>query len=145
MDQTLSMVALPCLNHIRFGGRCGFPGTRVLVDNPRGGGDFQFGNHRALHLLCCQRLKANAGSHFHVPLSAPANSLLRQWHCPLTRDLVLQPGEFGLGYVPAKFAPDTTTRVVCGFCSTGCSLDIHLKDGAAVNLSPTSNYPVNLG
>jgi assimilatory nitrate reductase catalytic subunit len=50
-----------------------------------------------------------------------------------------------LGRVPARTAPDTTTRSVCGFCSTGCSLDIHLKDGSAVNLSPTSDYPVNLG
>ncbi|HMP83113.1 MAG TPA: nitrate reductase [Verrucomicrobiota bacterium] len=73
------------------------------------------------------------------------NSLLRQWHGPLTQDLVLHPGEFGLGHVPARLKPDATTRSVCGFCSTGCSLDIHLKDGAAVNLSPTKQYPVNLG
>src|SRR5205807_5174369 len=32
-----------------------------------------------------------------------------------------------------------------GFCSTGCSLDVHLRDGQAVNLSPTAAYPVNLG
>ncbi|HXF10059.1 MAG TPA: molybdopterin-dependent oxidoreductase, partial [Desulfuromonadaceae bacterium] len=73
------------------------------------------------------------------------NSLLRQWHGPLTDQLVLHPGDFGLGKVPAKFKPDATTRVVCGFCSTGCSLDVHLKDGKAVNLSPSANYPVNLG
>ena len=35
--------------------------------------------------------------------------------------------------------------MVCGYCSTGCSLDIHLQDGQAVNLSPTTTYPVNLG
>jgi len=35
--------------------------------------------------------------------------------------------------------------MVCGYCSTGCSLDIHLKDGRAVNLTPTTRYPVNLG
>ncbi|MEM1303806.1 MAG: nitrate reductase, partial [Planctomycetota bacterium] len=28
---------------------------------------------------------------------------------------------------------------------TGCSLRIHLKDGEAVNLTPTTEYPVNLG
>jgi len=52
---------------------------------------------------------------------------------------------FGLGQIPARLKPDAITRSVCGFCSTGCSLDIHLKDGVAVNLSPTNNYPVNLG
>ena len=73
------------------------------------------------------------------------NTLLRQWHGALTQDLVLHPGDFGLGRVPAKYAPTATTRVTCGFCSTGCSLDIHLKDGVAVNLTPTTDYPVNLG
>ena len=73
------------------------------------------------------------------------NSLLRQWSGPLTRELVQRPGEFGLGNIPAKHAPEATTRATCGFCSTGCSLDIHLKDGVAVNLTPTVDYPVNLG
>ncbi|MDP8970785.1 MAG: molybdopterin-dependent oxidoreductase, partial [Actinomycetota bacterium] len=41
--------------------------------------------------------------------------------------------------------PDATTRMVCGFCSTGCCLDVHLQDGAAVNLTPTTDHPVNLG
>jgi len=35
--------------------------------------------------------------------------------------------------------------MVCGFCSTGCSLDVHLADGQAVNLTPTVEHPVNLG
>jgi assimilatory nitrate reductase catalytic subunit len=73
------------------------------------------------------------------------NSLFRSWTGPLTRELVQRAGEFGLGNVPAKFAPELTTRSTCGFCSTGCSLDVHLKDGAAVNLTPTADYPVNLG
>jgi anaerobic selenocysteine-containing dehydrogenase len=73
------------------------------------------------------------------------NTLFRQWNGPLTQDLMLHPGDFGLGKVPARFKPDATTRSTCGFCSTGCSLDIHLKDGAAVNLSPSADYPVNLG
>src|SRR5205823_14913212 len=30
-------------------------------------------------------------------------------------------------------------------CSTGCSLRVHLKNGHAINLTPTSDYPVNLG
>jgi anaerobic selenocysteine-containing dehydrogenase len=64
---------------------------------------------------------------------------------PLTRELVRTPGGFGLGQVPARLAPETTTRMVCGFCSTGCSLDIHLRDGQAVNLTPTVDHPVNHG
>lgn len=77
--------------------------------------------------------------------ATPANTLLRQWTGPLTADLVRTPGEFGLGQVPARLKPDATTTVVCGFCSTGCGLNVHLKDGQAVNLSATSDYPVNLG
>jgi anaerobic selenocysteine-containing dehydrogenase len=37
------------------------------------------------------------------------------------------------------------TRMVCGFCSVGCSLDVNVKDGVAVSLTPTKDYPVNLG
>ncbi len=64
---------------------------------------------------------------------------------PLTRDLLLKPSAFGLGKVPLRLAPDATTTMICGFCSTGCGLRIHLKDGAAVGLSPSTEYPVNLG
>ncbi|HZT22972.1 MAG TPA: nitrate reductase [Verrucomicrobiae bacterium] len=41
--------------------------------------------------------------------------------------------------------PDATTTMTCGFCSTGCGLKIHLKNGEAINLSADGNYPVNLG
>lgn len=85
-----------------------------------------------------------AGSEAGAPV-AQANSLFRQWTGPLTQELLLHPADFGLGKVPAKFKPDATTRSTCGFCSTGCSLDIHLQDGQAVNLTPTVDYPVNLG
>jgi anaerobic selenocysteine-containing dehydrogenase len=78
-------------------------------------------------------------------LARRARDLLVRKDGPLTRELVRAPGKFGLGQVPARLAPESTTRVVCGFCSTGCSLDVHLRDGAAVNLSPTTGYPVNLG
>lgn len=71
--------------------------------------------------------------------------LLRRRHGPLTAELVRQPGGFGLGQVPARLAPTGTASMVCGFCSVGCSLDIHLRDGVAVNLSPSAGYPVNLG
>ncbi|MGI8983449.1 MAG: molybdopterin oxidoreductase family protein [Acidimicrobiales bacterium] len=35
--------------------------------------------------------------------------------------------------------------MVCGFCSVGCSLDVNVVDGVAVSLTPTKDYPVNLG
>jgi anaerobic selenocysteine-containing dehydrogenase len=37
------------------------------------------------------------------------------------------------------------TSLVCGYCSVGCSLDVNVKDGVAVSLTPTKEYPVNLG
>src|SRR6185369_13593944 len=51
----------------------------------------------------------------------------------------------GIGQVPSRLKPDATTTAICGYCSTGCALTIHLRDGLAVNLSPTEDYPVNLG
>jgi anaerobic selenocysteine-containing dehydrogenase len=73
------------------------------------------------------------------------SSILRQRTGPLTRDLVQTPAAFGLGKLPARLLPEKTTDMVCGFCSTGCALKIHIKDGEAVNLTPTTDYPVNLG
>lgn len=65
---------------------------------------------------------------------------------PMTSELVLHPGGFGLGRVPARLTPAGTARSVCGFCSTGCSLTVHLdRTGQAINLTPDANYPVNLG
>ncbi|HEY0711995.1 MAG TPA: nitrate reductase [Polyangia bacterium] len=64
---------------------------------------------------------------------------------PLTRKLLQKPGDFGLGKVPERLAPDQTVTAVCGFCSTGCGLNLHLKNGEAINLSPRTDYPVNLG
>ncbi len=72
--------------------------------------------------------------------------LLKQHTGPLTRDLVLEPGKFGLGRVPARLKPASTVTSVCGYCATGCQLKIHLDaDGRAINLSPQPGYPVNLG
>lgn len=73
------------------------------------------------------------------------SSKLRQWEGPLTRDLMLTPGKFGLGHMPDKLQPDAVTQMVCGYCSTGCGLNVHLRKGEAVNLSPAAEYPVNLG
>jgi assimilatory nitrate reductase catalytic subunit len=78
-------------------------------------------------------------------LASKAAELVRQWDGPLTRDLVQAPGDFGLGKVPERLKPDNTTTMVCGFCSTGCGLNVHLKDGRAINLSADTHYPVNLG
>ncbi|MFT5906804.1 MAG: anaerobic selenocysteine-containing dehydrogenase, partial [Cryomorphaceae bacterium] len=64
---------------------------------------------------------------------------------PKTAQLLRTPGKFGLGQVPHHRAPDQTTSMVCGFCSTGCSLNIHIKDKQAVNITPDSDYPVNIG
>ena len=74
-----------------------------------------------------------------------SNNLLLQREGPLTRELLQAPGRFGLGAVPLNVAPDATTTMVCGFCSTGCGLNVHLKDGRAVGLTPATDYPVNLG
>lgn len=64
----------------------------------------------------------------------------------MTSELVLRPGDFGLGHVPARLKPSATTSTICGFCSTGCSLNVHLgPTGEAINLSADPHYPVNLG
>lgn len=76
------------------------------------------------------------------PLPMPME---RVFDGPLTQEMLLSPGKFGLGMVPERLAPDATTSMVCGFCSTGCSLSVHLKDGQAINLSPDVDYPVNTG
>jgi len=77
--------------------------------------------------------------------AAPLEKLLRQRDGVLTQELVLEPARFGLGKVPARLQPDNTTDSVCGFCSTGCSLTVHLRAGQAINLTPAPEYPVNLG
>ncbi|MGB0344535.1 MAG: molybdopterin oxidoreductase family protein [Coraliomargarita sp.] len=63
----------------------------------------------------------------------------------LTERLVQEPAAFGLGRLPRSAKPDATVNSICGYCSTGCSLQVHLREGEAVNLSPTTQYPVNLG
>lgn len=73
------------------------------------------------------------------------SSLWRQRQGPLTRELDQRPADFGLGLVPERLRPDATTGLVCGFCSTGCGLQAHLRDGVAVNLSAEEFYPVNQG
>lgn len=63
----------------------------------------------------------------------------------LTDRLVQSPADFGLGQLPNPLQPDAVVDSVCGFCATGCSLKVHLKQGAAINLSANPEYPVNIG
>jgi assimilatory nitrate reductase catalytic subunit len=72
-------------------------------------------------------------------------NILYQREGPLTDELRRADGGFDLGQIPADRTPDALTKSICGYCSTGCSLTIHLKDGKPVGLSPTADYPVNLG
>ena len=73
-------------------------------------------------------------------------AFLKRHTGPLTRDLVLEPGNFGLGKVPARLKPSSTITSICGYCATGCQLKIHLDaEGNAINLTPQPGYPVNLG
>jgi anaerobic selenocysteine-containing dehydrogenase len=72
-------------------------------------------------------------------------SFVRAKDGPLTRELLREPGRFGLGQVPRGVAPESTATMICGYCSTGCGLNIHLRDGQAVNLTPATDFPVNLG
>lgn len=70
---------------------------------------------------------------------------LRAFDGALTERLVQNPAAHGLGRLPKTVKPDATVNSICGFCGTGCSLKIHLKDGEAVNLSAQTDYPVNIG
>lgn len=62
-----------------------------------------------------------------------------------SRELVRTTSTVGLGQLPVSKQPDSVVRSVCGFCSTGCSLDLHIVDGEAVNVTPSPGYPVNTG
>ncbi|MFH1498378.1 MAG: nitrate reductase [Verrucomicrobiota bacterium] len=78
----------------------------------------------------------------------PALIKVRAHNGPMTGELVRHPADFGLGLpqLPSRLKPASTVKSVCGFCATGCSLDIHLDaQGHALNLSADSAYPVNLG
>ncbi len=70
---------------------------------------------------------------------------IRAYDGVLTERLVQEPAAYGLGRLPKTVKPDATVNSVCGFCGTGCSLKVHLKEGEAVNLSAQTSYPVNIG
>jgi assimilatory nitrate reductase catalytic subunit len=73
------------------------------------------------------------------------SQLLLDQEGELTGELRLAPGGFGLGQVPRSKTPDATTTTVCGFCSTGCGLNVHLRQNEAIGLTPATEYPVNRG
>jgi anaerobic selenocysteine-containing dehydrogenase len=72
-------------------------------------------------------------------------NLLVQREGPLTRELLQEPSKYGLGRVPSRLIPDATTTMTCGFCSTGCGLEVLLQKGEAVGLKPATDHPVNIG
>ena len=80
-----------------------------------------------------------------MDLAGKLSELIRKREGKLTHEMVLTPGRFGLGKMPSRLQPDSTTSMICGYCSTGCGLKIHMKDGKAINLTPDPDYPVNLG
>ena len=82
-----------------------------------------------------------------VPHAKSTGVLLQlfQRQGPLTNELLLTPARFGLGLAPSNLQADDVAGSVCGFCSTGCNLNVHLRNGAAVGLTPAVDYPVNLG
>ncbi|MCU0717795.1 MAG: hypothetical protein MUD03_16870, partial [Pirellula sp.] len=48
---------------------------------------------------------------------------------PLTDQLKQVDTGRGLGVLPIAKVPDATANSICGYCSTGCGLQIHLVDG----------------
>ncbi|MCB9496026.1 MAG: molybdopterin oxidoreductase family protein [Fibrobacteria bacterium] len=72
-------------------------------------------------------------------------NFIRSFDGPLTRSLHRLQGNFGLGQVPGTTPPRATTTSVCGYCSTGCGLNVHLGGRSPVELTPDPSYPVNLG
>ncbi len=78
-------------------------------------------------------------------LRALSNKYFRTWDGPLTSAIALDHPPVALGKVPTRLVPDATTETVCGYCSTGCSLKVHLKNREAINLSADYSYPVNKG
>jgi len=71
--------------------------------------------------------------------------ILRQRGGKLTDLLAQEPSGLGLGMLPRSRQPEIVEQMICGFCSTGCALDVHMREGRAVNLTASATYPVNAG
>lgn len=79
-----------------------------------------------------------------MKLSERFSDLWVQRSGPLTDELRLsQLGESVMS--PVRLTPDKLHTSICGYCSTGCQLNIHTKEGQPINLSASINYPVNQG
>lgn len=72
-------------------------------------------------------------------------NVIRQFHGKLTDNMHLHPSHFGLGKLPSRIQPDAVTSAVCGFCSTGCTLNLHVKNNQAINVTPSNDSVVNFG
>lgn len=83
--------------------------------------------------------RSSSGRSFELP------QLLQARDGKMTRELLLNPGDHGLGMTPESLQAESTTVAACGYCATGCGLRLHLRDGQAVGLTPETDYAVNLG
>ena len=72
-------------------------------------------------------------------------NIMHQRHGKFSEELELTDAPMGLGQLPKRLIPKTVSKMICGYCSTGCSLDVHIKNSEPVNLTPTYDHPVNLG
>lgn len=89
----------------------------------------------------------------HVPTNGVHASLpaqrfiprLLQRTGPLTESIALSPSDFSPRLLPQQIQGDRAITSVCGFCSTGCNLNIHQRGEDAIGLSPATDYVVNLG
>jgi len=84
-------------------------------------------------------------------MPAVLDKFLHQRSGLLTSELLLRPNDFGLGKLPRNLETDSTTTSICGFCSTGCQLKLHLHEGEAIGVTPSplpepecSYYPFTL-
>ncbi|MEM8670498.1 MAG: nitrate reductase [Planctomycetota bacterium] len=75
----------------------------------------------------------------------PLPQILQARTGDMTREILLNPGSHGLGMTHESLQADATTVAACGYCSTGCGLRLHVRDGVGVGLTPETAYPVNLG
>ena len=72
-------------------------------------------------------------------------NLLRRRTGPMTEELRLGYTEDIDRSVPQSQRGSQTASAICGFCSTGCSLDIQSSQEGPLALTPNQSYPVNQG
>lgn len=71
--------------------------------------------------------------------------ILYQTKGKYTDELLQEESNLGLGRLPKRLQPDEVRASVCGFCSTGCNLNIHMKKNQPINVTADPRYSVNLG